>query len=64
VLAGLALFYVGAVLCLNGLWESISKRGAMRPSCEFPTPVLLHSRIPANEGLPELVIEHLRSDLQ
>ena len=44
--------------------ESISKRGLCGLLLNFQLLFILHSRIPANEGLPELVIEHLRSDLQ
>jgi hypothetical protein len=44
--------------------ESISKRGLCGLLLNFQLLFVLHSRIPANEGLPELVIEHLRSDLQ
>jgi len=35
-----------------------------RPSSQFRSPIQLHSRIPANEGLPKLVIEHLRPHLE
>jgi hypothetical protein len=44
--------------------ESISNRGLCGLLLNFQLLFVLHSRIPANEGLPELVIEHLRSDLQ
>jgi hypothetical protein len=44
--------------------ESILKRGLCGLLLNFQLLFVLHSRIPANEGLPELVIEHLRSDLQ
>ena len=43
--------------------ESISNRG-LYGLLNFRLLFVLHSRMPANEGLPELVIEHLRSDLQ
>jgi len=46
------------------LAESISKRGLCGLLLNCHLLFVLHSRIPANEGLPELVIEHLRSDLQ
>ena len=45
-------------------FESISNRGLCGLLLNFRLLFVLHSRIPANEGLPELVIEHLRSDLQ
>jgi hypothetical protein len=48
----------------TALEESISKRGLCCLLLNFQLLFVLHSRIPANEGLPELVIEHLRSDLQ
>src|SRR5271166_3705534 len=44
--------------------ESISNRGLCDLLLNFRLLFVLHSRIPANEGLPELVIEHLCSDLQ
>ena len=44
--------------------ESISNRGLCDLLLNSRLLFVLHSRIPANEGLPELVIEHLRSDLQ
>ena len=44
--------------------ESISNRGLCGLLLNFRLLFVLHCRIPANEGLPELVIEHLRSDLQ
>src|SRR5260221_11537861 len=44
--------------------ESISNRGTCGLLLNFRLLFLLHSRIPANEGLPELVIERLRPDLQ
>ena len=44
--------------------ESISNRGLRGLLLNFRLLFGLHSRIPANEGLPELVIEHLRPHLQ
>ena len=44
--------------------ESISNWGLCGLLLNFRFLFVLHSRIPANEGLPELVIEHLRPDLQ
>jgi glycosyltransferase involved in cell wall biosynthesis len=46
------------------VYESISNRGLCGLLLNFQLLFVLHSQIPANEGLPELVIEHLRSDLQ
>ena len=40
--------------------ESISNRGLRGLLLNFRLLFGLHSRIPANEGLPELVIDHLR----
>ena len=45
-------------------WESISNRGLRCPPLNFGLLLGLHSRIPANEGLPELVIEHLGPHLE
>ena len=42
----------------------MSNRGLCGLLLNFRLLFVLHSRIPANEGLPELVIEHLRPDLQ
>jgi len=44
--------------------ESISKRGLCGLLLNFQLLFILHSRIPANEGLPELVIEYLRPHLE
>ena len=52
------------ILGWSGDLESISNRGLCGLLLNFRLLFVLHSRIPANEGLPELVIEHLRPDLQ
>jgi hypothetical protein len=44
--------------------ESISNRGLRGLLLHFRLLFALHSRIPANEGLPELVIEYLRPHLE
>ena len=44
--------------------ESISNWGLRSLLLNFPFLFSLHSRIPTNEGLPELVIEHLRPHLE
>ena len=44
--------------------ESISNRGLRGLLLNFRLLFALHSRIPANEGLPELVIEYLRPHLE
>ena len=43
--------------------ESISKWG-LRGSSQFRSLFSLHSRIPTNKGLPELVIQHLCPHLE
>ena len=49
---------------LSQFHESISKRGLRRLLLNLGLLFSLHSRIPTNEGLPELVIEYLRPDLE
>jgi hypothetical protein len=44
--------------------ESISKRGLRGLLLNFGLLFGFHSWIPANEGLPELVIEHIRPYLE
>jgi hypothetical protein len=44
--------------------ESISNRGLRGLLLNLRLLVSLHSLIPTNEGLPELVIEYLRPDLE
>jgi len=43
--------------------ESISNR-AYAAFFQYPSLIDLHSRIPADEGLPDLLIEHLRPHLE
>jgi hypothetical protein len=47
-----------------GYQESISNRGLRSLLLTFRILFGLHSRIPANKGLPELVIERLRAHLE
>ena len=49
---------------LDGYRESISKRGLRGLLLNLRLLFSLHSRIPTNEGLPELVIEYLRPHLE
>src|SRR5258707_15123929 len=44
--------------------ESISNRGLRGLLLNLGLLFSLHSRVPTNEGLPELVIEYLRPDLE
>ena len=44
--------------------ESISNRGLRGLFLNFRILFGLHCRIPANEGLPKLIIEHLRPHLE
>jgi hypothetical protein len=44
--------------------ESISKRGLRGLLLNLGLLFSLHSRVPTNEGLPELVIEYLRPHLE
>jgi hypothetical protein len=54
----------GAVGLRRPVLESISKRGLRGLLLKFGLLFGFHFWIPANEGLPELVIEHIRAYLE
>ena len=49
---------------MSQILESISNRGLRGLLLNVGLLFSLHSRVPTNEGLPELVIEYLRPDLE